>query len=118
MTWSAANSTCRSMGGNLVVPRNGNENDVIFQIARQNRLKSPWIGLVRHEDKELYTVCGSKPTYTSWARGKPDNKGGRENCGQFWKNAGQWNDESCTRQLHFICEYPSCKLEIYLFINL
>ena len=112
--WSTANSTCRSLGGDLVVPRNDEENSAIIKTADQNGLNHPWIGLVRDENNTFYTVSGSKPTYTPWSKGRPNNKGGYEKCGQFLDSAGLWNDIPCNRQFNFICEYRNCKLKRYL----
>ena len=75
-----------------------------------------WIGLIRHQDKLFYTIFGSKPSYTNWGPGEPNNAGGSENCGHLVNDHGQWNDIPCGRLFPFICQKQKCKL-IFIFTS-
>ena len=109
-TWSKARSSCRNLNGDLVVPTNSNANKAIGKVAKGKQMHHPWIGIVRHQDRNFYTILGSKPSYTNWKPGEPNNAGGSENCGHIVNEHGQWNDVPCGRSYHFICQKQKCKL--------
>ena len=113
-TWSKARSSCRNLNGDLVVPTNTIVSKAIGKVAKEKKMASPWIGLTRHQDKKFYTIFGSKPSYTNWQPGEPNNGGGSEDCAHLGNEHGQWNDVSCGTLLHFICQKHKCKL-IYIF---
>ena len=103
--WHSANSTCRSLSGNLVVPRNSKVESLIRSMINQYGLHYPWIGLKRHNDGQFYTVYDTKPSYTDWAQGEPNDAGANEDCGHFSFTSLKWNDIRCSNHYHFICEY-------------
>ena len=109
-TWSKARSSCRNLNGDLVVSTNSIESKAINKVAKKNKMLHPWIGIVRHQDKQFYTIFGSKPSYTNWAPREPNNFGGSENCGHLWNEHGQWNDIPCGISYNFICQKQKCKL--------
>ena len=103
--WHSANSICHSLGGNLVVPTNGRVESLIRSMINQYGLHHPWIGLRKHQDGQFYTVYGTKPSYTDWAPGEPNNSGGNEDCAHFAFSFLKWNDVPCSHQYHFICKH-------------
>ena len=46
--------------------------------------------------------------YRNWAAGEPNNLGGSEDCGTLYPT-GKWNDNSCTKRYHFVCERGEIK---------
>ena len=115
-TWLKARSSCRNLNSDLVVPTNTIASKAIGKVAKEKNLVYPWIGLIRHQDKKFYTIFGSKPSYTNWAPGEPNNGGGSENCGHIVNEHGQWNDIRIERLFPFICQKQKCKL-MFIFIS-
>ena len=54
----------------------------------------------------FWLTTGKKLTYTFWARNNPNNVKNQEHCLQIWRYSPeyQWNDESCSKKMGFICE--------------
>ena len=108
-TYSKARASCQKQGGDLAVPTNNNENNAIWNVAKQRKLSNPWIGLVRHKDKKFYTVHGVKISYTNWYPREP-NGPNHEHCVHLYtNNGGRWNDIPCSNSYHFICQQPLIK---------
>ena len=69
----------------------------------------------RYQSENFLSVCGVKPTYVNWARGEPNDVGGKEGCAYLKTSGvqqGKWNDAKCSSvSFHYICEfnYLRCK---------
>lgn len=113
--WDDARSYCLSHGGDLVLPRNKEEDVAILKIINQRKLDHPWMGLVRRYDKKILTVDGLKPKYSNWILGEPNYFNNEENCGHYWGRSygiDGWNDVACWWKLNFICELKRSKREL------
>ncbi|KAL9968058.1 hypothetical protein ACROYT_G026384 [Oculina patagonica] len=107
LTWNAAKSACEALGSNLVVINSQAENQAVGQNITGGQW--PYIGLYRDpKDKSRWMwVDGSRPTYTNWYSGEPNNAGGNEDCAQMQsKSYGwTWNDLACNSDnLSHVCE--------------
>jgi len=102
LNWNAAKSACEALGSSLVVINSQTEQQaLISQVSQQ-----AWIGMYRDpKDKSRWLwVDGSRPTYTHWYPGEPNNI--YEECGLMYNNVhgGKWNDRGCSSQLPYVCE--------------
>ena len=104
LEWQEARSYCEARGYHLVRPDSLAESEWLrahmtgtrWIDARQTRRDGPWV----HAD-------GTAVTYTRWRSGEP-NDGDlitSEDCVTSGDD-GQWNDEDCTADAGFGCEWP------------
>nr|CAD7394731.1 unnamed protein product [Timema cristinae] len=111
--WDEAEATCQSEGGHLVVIDSDKEALFVLDLFHsqkgedQTDLKSSHYGVRDNEqDGSFVTIYGtplSETGYERWARGQPDDENGVEFCIELLRN-GEFNDESCFKELPFICE--------------
>ncbi|XP_060551305.1 hepatic lectin-like [Ruditapes philippinarum] len=69
-----------------------------------------WIGLTDIQGEGIWRVYSSKSLLTStgfssWEPGRPDNVGGKKNCGQIRPDS-LWGDNPCHVFKFYICEKP------------
>ncbi|KAF4108886.1 hypothetical protein G5714_009959 [Onychostoma macrolepis] len=65
-----------------------------------------WLGGRRIlRTKKFRWLDGTRWSYNGWAKGEPNNRGGKENCVETWYNLA-FNDVRCTRLKPFICSCP------------
>jgi hypothetical protein len=120
---SNARSSCQNKGGDLALPRNIDEHNAIWKMAKEKKFTYPWIGLVEREKEKFYTLDGKTPTYTNWGSRQPD-PGGYENCVIYYlgDNNGRWHDAPCNTNNYYICQRlpqkcTSYKYNIYCMTN-
>ncbi|XP_047444007.1 macrophage mannose receptor 1-like [Mugil cephalus] len=96
MTWTEAQSYCRTHHTDLASVRTMTENQ------RVKELLSPgiyWIGLFRDSWK---WTDGRSSTFNYWRVGQPN--GNQENCVfANFENSGKWDDWTCDKKIAFIC---------------
>ena len=80
-------------------------------VANFHRSEDIWIGLSdrRKEGQWIWETSRKKATYTWWAPGEPNNKGGgngRANCALIWRHKDKmsWDDRNCDQKKYFVCE--------------
>ena len=103
-SWNAAKAFCEAQGSHLLVINSRAENQAIGTHSSHHLL----IGLHRdpnHQSRWLW-VDGSRPNFTNWLSGEPNNAGGSEACVELasQRHGWKWNDISCTASLRFVCE--------------
>uniref|UniRef100_H3AX62 C-type lectin domain-containing protein n=1 Tax=Latimeria chalumnae TaxID=7897 RepID=H3AX62_LATCH len=90
--WQSSRDNCTSMGSDLVVITNKEEQD--FVENRTNDLY--WIGLTdQRKDDEWIWVDGTSYNTSAhfWGPGEPNNYNGNEGCVQIYlPNRKKWND--------------------------
>jgi hypothetical protein len=98
-TWAAAQSTCKSSGGNLAIVNNGSENYYIYSITQT----AVWMGANDNATEGSFVWAdGTAMSFSAFAAGEP-NGGTSENCIQMTPT-GYWNDLSCSESRAFVCE--------------
>ncbi|XP_029202712.2 brevican core protein-like [Acropora millepora] len=117
-SWRAARRICQSLGADLVVIKSQEENELVYNLARNSGSGITWIGMERNTiDKKLYWIDGSPATrsndyYTNWHHGNPGNT---ENCGEMFMTGGigvdkKWNDRPCSTSTSFVlCQISNSK---------
>ena len=90
------------MGADMVKIETDQENNFLRDLDNRNL----WIGLTRGPDNHFYWTDGSRPGYTNWKIGQPNNWKGEEDCGFILSNREKWNDVKCYSDLIpvFVCE--------------
>jgi len=101
LNWNAAKSACETLGSKLAMIKS----QAVQQALAPKISTHTWIGLHRDpkDNSRWLWVDGTKPTYTNWDRGEPNNAGQNEACGYMRPGSG-WNDAHCTYSTRYICE--------------
>ncbi|XP_050971617.1 macrophage mannose receptor 1-like [Labeo rohita] len=97
-TWTEAQRYCRENYTDLATADNMNDMNELKKIVND---KPAWIGLFRVSGSWQWSDQ-SDSSFRYWMSGQPDNHGGVENCAEITANT-QWNDNSCSHQLTFVC---------------
>lgn len=107
LTWTAAKSACEALGSRLVVIHTQAKQEALAANVQVHPQRA-WIGLYRDpSDKSRWLwVDGSRPTYTNWSPGEPNNAREDEECGQMYPQSWgyKWNDGECYYYYPYICE--------------
>ncbi|KAK7456586.1 hypothetical protein BaRGS_00039312, partial [Batillaria attramentaria] len=94
---------CRSYHGHLVEINSPSENYKIVALAQERNVNYVWIGLNDLASGQDFRWDGSnsRPSYTNWRSGEPNNLGGDEDCVRLdADSAAKWNDADC----HAACD--------------
>ncbi|XP_078352243.1 low affinity immunoglobulin epsilon Fc receptor-like [Oculina patagonica] len=111
LEWFAAKSACEALGSELVIINSQAEQQGIRAIIKQKI----WIGLSRDpKDRNSFLwVDGSRPGYTNWGAGEPNNHNGGEDCTE---TGSTWNDLLCGETNPYVCETFGKSENIVLYI--
>lgn len=103
-SWNKALEYCQEKEGQLLSINSDREQQFVYQNMAVN--KTLWIGLVKDRGLGIFRWSnGQRLTFTNWIE-KP-NISGHEDCGEMTDYSvfhGQWNDNTCSTKLPFICE--------------
>ena len=109
LSWHEAQRFCEERGGHLVTITSPGEQFFAAQLARRSEMKAVWIGLTNEGHAgEWKWVTGEPLEFQGWAKGEPNDWGGR---GEHWSilyglQQFAWNDELAKMtQVGFICEW-------------
>ncbi|XP_040893045.1 C-type lectin domain family 4 member M-like isoform X2 [Toxotes jaculatrix] len=103
-SWSDSRQSCEKLDAQLVIVSSEEEQTFLSVFV------NTWIGLTDEEEENVWKwVDGSVVNTTYWKNGQPDNKGYKndEDCVQTnsaSNDLNNWNDLTCTEDLHFMCE--------------
>ncbi|KAH8253827.1 hypothetical protein KR032_007077 [Drosophila birchii] len=102
LSWTAAEQTCREMGGHLAGFRNEEEYSVIQ--AKLDFHRWYWVGINdRDVSRRFVSVAtGSQPSFLRWGTGAPSASNNSLNCVLISKKL-MW-DFGCNDQNNFICQ--------------
>eukprot|EP00092_Neocalanus_flemingeri_P014015 GFUD01015120.1.p1 GENE.GFUD01015120.1~~GFUD01015120.1.p1 ORF type:complete len:423 (-),score=74.35 GFUD01015120.1:253-1521(-) len=102
LDWSSSQAACLAMSANLASIHDMGTNDFIAKLASST--SRVWIG--------GFQASGSAPwewsdlstwDFINWRTGEPN--GSTENCLELYPQyAGDWNDQSCSDSLSYVCE--------------
>lgn len=109
-SWYAAEASCESDGGHLVVIDDAAENAFVLTFDPPDMTIDLWLGGSDHNNEDTFlwvtggTIAqsGSSP-YQNWQSPQPNNAGGAEDCMEM-NNGGGWNDNGCGFPQPFVCE--------------
>lgn len=124
MSWEEAKAFCEEQGGHLVTITSADEQNAIYQYAKQFDVHSDiWIGIsdAEVEGDWSHWITGEEVTFTNWGTGEPDNYQGIEQdygvmCMEHKSGSGyevqpgQWDDIAAngeTASGYFICEWDN-----------
>ncbi|XP_078122573.1 uncharacterized protein LOC144528039 [Sander vitreus] len=105
--WTRSREYCQSKGADLAIIKSQEERRFINGLYTSD--KEVWIGLTDEGVEGHWVwVDGTTLTTAYWDKGQPNSYSGRnQDCVEFWHRAtgyGDWNDENCNIEQHFICE--------------
>ncbi|XP_059371994.1 ladderlectin-like isoform X2 [Carassius carassius] len=103
LSWSDAEATCLTYGGNLASVHSTLEYAFIKSVISSSN--SYWIGgYDAVSEGKWFWSDGSKMNFKLWNPKEPNNLGGFEDCIQMnFGAAGNWNDQKCSDKLPFVC---------------
>ncbi|WKY04293.1 hypothetical protein Q1695_005357 [Nippostrongylus brasiliensis] len=118
MSRDNAKKHCESMNATMPIIHSKEENDFISLLIRSGpgervQRSTLWIGLKRDRSQRgLYFAWdnGDARNFNGWARGEPNDWGGREDCVEYREQHHGyyhvWNDVPCDWQLYTFCQKP------------
>ena len=104
-TWENARKKCLSLGGDLISITNEKENNHAKWLIRDqpSSRKSFWIGMNDKTSARKFQWSDGTPVgYTNWRQGEPSHSS--ENCVEYGRSDGKWNDLTCNTVMSFICK--------------
>ncbi|XP_039655534.1 macrophage mannose receptor 1-like isoform X2 [Perca fluviatilis] len=102
MTWTEAQSYCRTYHTDLASVRNMAENQKVLAMIPGGSWAWAWIGLFRDSWK---WSDGSTSSFSFWKNGQPDDN--NETCvAADFSQSGAWEDWPCDMERAFICYGP------------
>jgi len=108
--WNDANTTAQSVGANLVVINDQEENDFIKSNI-PNYSNSVWIGYNdKSQEGRFEWSSGSNSDFENWQNGEPNNSGDEDYVELM--NNGKWNDLPQWSNLPFVVEFSGVKSSI------
>ncbi|XP_026473310.1 C-type lectin lectoxin-Thr1-like [Ctenocephalides felis] len=113
--WFYAKSFCENVvGGKLAAIENVQQYHDLREFARETYSKQAQFWIAGNNILNISTfqwhLCDAKEmSFQKWAPGQPDNYNEEENCVEalFNSKIEGWNDVSCLKGRHFICEKPN-----------
>ncbi|CAK6977194.1 Hypothetical predicted protein [Scomber scombrus] len=115
MSWTEAQSYCRTYYTDLATVRNEAENQEVKNLTDGEWV---WIGLFRDSWK---WSDGSNSSFRYWASGEPNNNGGKKACvAMNFNRSGGWGDWTCDQNKPFICYkeiVPKHKMRVSVKMN-
>ena len=79
--------------------------NLYYCFATKGCFNGVWLGFsdVQREGYMVAISDRSRPLYSNWIKGQPDNSGGNEHCAVYWTARTAWNDIPCSGKVHFVC---------------
>ncbi len=106
LSWADAEAYCRSINGHLAVITSPEEQLQIKNVIANADAGNCWIGGTRDEEGNFCWLNGEPIRFSNWAKGEPNNLGGRENFIHTYAS-GEWNDLPGGNTMWFICEWEN-----------
>ncbi|XP_078050753.1 hemolymph lipopolysaccharide-binding protein-like [Augochlora pura] len=113
-TWSDAQSTCYTDGGQLVVIDSAQKLAIVRSWLTTESLNAIWVGFHDlFQEGSWRTVTGqpvNELDYDPWANGQPNYQYNTENCGVVWRYqlTDGVDDTWCNGKYAFVCEDRQC----------
>ncbi|XP_056387420.1 pulmonary surfactant-associated protein D-like [Hyla sarda] len=102
--YNDAKAACTSVGGQLPIPLNEDENNAVKKIRKQYNLNS-FLDINDLQDEGTFRYPnGEKIRYSNWNNKEPNNDYGVEDCVEIIEG-GKWNDKNCDEKHLIICEF-------------
>lgn len=110
-SFAAARASCQSLGYDLAVIEDPDEDAAIYGEIASRGFLDTWIGLSDAEDEDTWVwVDGSLLTYEHWDSGEPNDGGTHgEDCALMMTSPGreaEWDDRPCNTDRPYVCEAP------------
>ena len=114
VTWKDAARIADSLGGNLVIINNSDENTFVKNFLNTDS----WIGNTDQATENTWLdVLGNASVYTNWSSGEPNNTGSNEHYAAMIKNTGLWNDDINTNLKAYVIEFNGVETSNWTLIS-
>ncbi|MDC3957094.1 hypothetical protein KEG38_24745 [Polyangium jinanense] len=102
-----AHGACAATGGYMVTVTSQAEQDFLFDTVIDKTILLPrWLGLTDIATEGTFVWESGEPlAYTHWGQDQPDDYNASEDCVEMYHVTGEWNDDNCTYEYHYVCEY-------------
>ncbi|WAR04183.1 MRC2-like protein [Mya arenaria] len=110
---SEADRECSHAGGNIASIHSQSEMDFVFYLVQQAKVTNPqyqpniWLGLEQGGQGGYTWTDGSAVNFVRWTPGEPTLLGAHgqvEECIEFDRTKGTWNDISCYTNRGYVCK--------------
>jgi len=102
LTWDAAQDVCAKECAFLAMEKS----DATHSYIMQSYHKHMWLGVTDKAKEGVFLYVDGTPVQkTYWAKREPNDLRG-EDCVERL-TTGQWNDQSCSDRLSFLCQKPT-----------
>jgi cysteine-rich repeat protein len=108
-TYATAQQACKAKGGYLVSITSPAEQDFVYGTVIDKSVLLPrWLGLTDIAKEGTFAwETGEPVAYVHWTTGQPDDFQGTEDCAELYHVTGEWNDDNCTYEYHYVCEFAA-----------
>ncbi|XP_052806091.1 macrophage mannose receptor 1-like [Mya arenaria] len=112
-SWPEADRECSHAGGNIASIHSQSEMDFVFYLVQQAKVTNPqyqpniWLGLEQGGQGGYTWTDGSAVNFVRWTPGEPTLLGAHgqvEECIEFDRTKGTWNDISCYTNRGYVCK--------------
>ncbi|XP_052254421.1 macrophage mannose receptor 1-like [Dreissena polymorpha] len=112
-SWPEAARECHKQGGYLASVHSQQEMTFIFNLVAQTNVTNShykpniWIGLEQGGQAGYTWTDGTAINFVSWNAGEPSllgSHGQTEECVEFDRNTGKWNDIDCYTNRGYVCK--------------
>ncbi|XP_076467238.1 lactose-binding lectin l-2-like [Babylonia areolata] len=113
-TFFEAKVTCDIAQAHLVEIDSEGENNFIKNMGVASHGTGVWLGLEDFQEEGSFQWVNSltKPTFTKWLPGEPNDAAHTEDCVYMVIDAvGHWSDRSCETRFSFVCETEDAVIE-------
>ncbi|XP_003426493.1 hemolymph lipopolysaccharide-binding protein-like [Nasonia vitripennis] len=104
--WNQARNHCITEGAHLAVITTEEEEAVIKKLLAAQKIDETLLGFHELFQKDDWVTTLDQPFsslgYANWREGEPNNLGGVEHCGSYYKDG--LNDVPCTKEIAFVCK--------------
>jgi cysteine-rich repeat protein len=113
INFASALQACASKGGYLASVTSQAEQDFVFGVLIDKSVLLPrWLGLTDLATEGTFVWSSGEPfSYTHWGAQQPDNYNDAEDCVEMYHVTGEWNDDNCTYEYEYVCEYTPAGLK-------
>ena len=99
---------CQQLGATLPIIKSAEENAFLLSLTEGKG--TAWLGMVAPKSGKVFEWLDGTAvadTFSAWNIGEPNNRFGRENCGNMYVSGsrkGEWNDDACSTSQRIVCQ--------------
>jgi len=106
-SWHGAEAACKKWGGALASIKSAAEQKLVLKAIGKETSRATWFGANDIKKEGAWRWAdgfNSEVKYTNWGPHEPNDANHSEDCAALVGSSGKWNDDSCNKPAHYICE--------------